>query len=341
MSDLRQAVETVIGPCLGVQPGENVVIVVDRTTEGLGAALRAAAAQRGAEAVTAVMEPRAVDGEEPPAAVAAALAVSDVFIAPTSRSISHTRARKAATDAGARGATLPGVTEDMLARLMACDFPTLAARSRALAELLTGASEAHVTCPLGTDLRLDLTGREGIADDGDLSSPQAFGNLPCGEGFVSPLGGEGTLVAVTLATLGMPDEPVRLRVEGGRLAEASGDWGARWVALMDGAGASDAEGRGEASAGDEASGRGRKPAGRGRGRNLAELGVGTNERATLTGNILEDEKILGTVHVAFGASSGIGGTVTVPVHLDCLVQDPTLDVDGTRVLDAGRFVLDA
>ena len=75
------------------------------------------------------------------------------------------------------------------------------------------------------------------------------------------------------------------------------------------------------------------------GPNLAELGIGTNEKATLTGNILEDEKILGTVHVAFGASAGIGGTVSVPVHLDCLILEPTLDIDGTRVLDAGRFVL--
>jgi leucyl aminopeptidase (aminopeptidase T) len=313
MSELERAVETVVGPCLGVKPGEDVVIVVDRTTERLGAALRGAAADAGAEAVTTVMEPRDVDGQEPPAAVAAALAAARVFIAPTLRSLSHTRARKAASDSGARGATLPGVTEDMLARLMACDFPTMAARSRRVADLLTAAGEAHVTCPRGTDLTLDLSGREGIADDGDLSADGAFGNLPCGEGFISPLVGEGTILAATLATLGLPEEHVRLTVEDGRLAEAAGEWGARWTALMDGAGA--------------------------QGRNLAELGVGTNERATLTGNILEDEKMLGTVHVAFGASAGIGGTVSVPVHLDCLIEDATLDVGGTRVLDAGRFVL--
>jgi leucyl aminopeptidase (aminopeptidase T) len=313
MSELERAVETVVGPCLGVKPGEDVVIVVDRTTERLGAALRGAAADAGAEAVTTVMEPRDVDGQEPPAAVAAALAAARVFIAPTLRSLSHTRARKAASDSGARGATLPGVTEDMLARLMACDFPTMAARSRRVAELLTAAGEAHVTCPRGTDLTLDLSGREGIADDGDLSADGAFGNLPCGEGFISPLAGEGTILAATLATLGLPEEHVRLTVEDGRLAEAAGEWGARWTALMDGAGA--------------------------QGRNLAELGVGTNERATLTGNILEDEKMLGTVHVAFGASAGIGGTVSVPVHLDCLIEGATLDVGGTRVLDAGRFVL--
>ncbi len=315
MSDLERAVQTVVGPCLGVRPGEDVVIVVDSTTERLGAALREATAAAGGEPVVCVMEPREVDGQEPPRAVAAALAAATVFIAPTKRSLSHTKARKAASEQGARGATLPGVTEDMLARLMAADFPRMAARSRAIADLLSGAGDAHVTCPLGTDLRLDLTGREGIPDDGDLSAPGAFGNLPCGEGFISPLTGEGTLYAATLASVGLPPEPVELTVRDGRLEHAAGEWGARWTGLMDAAGE--------------------------RGRNLAELGVGTNERAGLTGNILEDEKMLGTVHVAFGASAGIGGTVAVPVHLDCLVQDATLDVGGTRVLEAGRLVLDA
>jgi aminopeptidase len=313
MDDLQRAVETVVGPCLGVKPGEDVVIVVDRTTRALGDALREAAAALGAEPVTTVMEPRSVDGEEPPAAVAAALAAARVFIAPTSRSLSHTRARKAASDTGARGATLPGITEDMLARLMAADFPAMAARSRAVAELLSASDSARVTCPRGTDLTLDLTGRSGIADDGDLTADGAFGNLPCGEGFISPVGGEGTLVASSLGGLGLPDAPVRLTVRGGRLADAEGEPGARWLARLDGAGE--------------------------QGRNLAELGVGTNERATLTGLVLEDEKMLGTVHVAFGASAGIGGTVSVPVHLDCVVADATLDVGSTRVLDAGRFLL--
>jgi len=77
------------------------------------------------------------------------------------------------------------------------------------------------------------------------------------------------------------------------------------------------------------------------GTNLAELGVGTNDRAKLTGNVLEDEKILGTIHVAFGASIAIGGTVSVPIHLDCVVTEASLTVDGTPVLDEGRFVLAA
>jgi leucyl aminopeptidase (aminopeptidase T) len=259
------------------------------------------------------MDERATDGTEPPPPLAAALAATDVYIAPTSRSLSHTAARKRASDAGARGATMPGVTEDMLARVMSADFELMAARSRGVAALLQGATSAHISCPRGTDLTLQLSGRPGIADDGDLSAPGAFGNLPCGEGFIAPLGGDGQLVASSLAPLGLSDEPATLTVRDGRLVDARDGLGPQFVELL-------------RAHGDQ-------------GMNLAELGVGTNDRAELTGKVLEDEKILGTVHVAFGASAGIGGTVSVPIHLDVVVTEASLEIDGQPVLDAGRWVL--
>ena len=91
---------------------------------------------------------------------------------------------------------MPGVTEDMLARVMAVDFELMAARSRAVAELLDAASSAHLTCPRGSDFTVELTGRSGSADDGDLTGAGAFGNLPAGEGFIAPLSGSGTIVAI-------------------------------------------------------------------------------------------------------------------------------------------------
>ena len=75
------------------------------------------------------------------------------------------------------------------------------------------------------------------------------------------------------------------------------------------------------------------------GTRVAELGVGTNEKAILSGELLEDEKILGTVHVAFGASAGIGGVIQVPVHLDCVVMKPTLTIDGEAVVRAGELLV--
>jgi aminopeptidase len=291
-------------------------VVADSGTRAIGEALRDWAAAVGSDAVLTIMEPREVHGNEPPRTVAAALAACDVYIAATTKSLSHTVARKRASEAGARGATMPGVTEDMLARVMAVDFDTMAARSNAVAQLLTEATTAHLSCPRGSDFTLDLTGRQGVPDDGALTEPGAFGNLPCGEGYIAPLGGEGQIiVAGTLASLGLAEDPVTLSVKGGRLVAAAGGRGPEFLALLQAAGEL--------------------------GTNLAELGIGTNDRARLTGSVLEDEKILGTVHVAFGASAGIGGTVSVPIHLDVVVLDPTLDVDGRRVLEQGRYVLDA
>jgi leucyl aminopeptidase (aminopeptidase T) len=314
MADLGPAMSTVVRRCLAIRAGEEVVVVVDPATRSIGEALRDEAAGVGADAILALMDERENDGTEPPRAVAGALAACDVFIAPTSRSLSHTTARKRATDGGARGATMPRVTEDMLARAMAVDFDLMAARSKAVAAVLDAGEAARVTCPRGSDLALDLTQREGVSDDGDLTASGSFGNLPCGEGFIAPLGGEGQIVASSLGPIGISEEPAILTVREGRIVDARGGLGPEYLRRL--------QAHGEP------------------GTNLAELGVGTNDRAQLTGNVLEDEKILGTIHVAFGASAGIGGTVSVPIHLDVVVIEASLEVDGRPVLETGRWVLD-
>jgi aminopeptidase len=314
MADLRDAVATISDRCLAIRAGEDALVLVDPGTRTIGESLRDAAAERGADAVLMIMDERATDGTEPPAPIAAALRTCDVFIAATTRSLSHTAARKQATDAGVRGATMPGVTAEMLARVMAVDFDTMAERSRAVAELLTAGRVARITCPRGTDATIDLTDRAGIADDGNLTTPGAFGNLACGEAFIAPLTGEGRIVVASLARLGLSDTPATLTMKAGRLTSAEGGLGPDYLGLL--------------SAHGEL------------GTNLAELGVGTNEQARLTGNVLEDEKILGTIHVAFGASAAIGGTVSVPIHLDAVVDEATLTIDGVSVLEAGRFVLE-
>src|SRR3954463_4108745 len=156
MNDLDRAVQTVARRCLAVQSGEDVVVVVDEPLQDLGEKLRDAAQAEGGEAVLTVMYPRPTDGSQPPAPVGEALAACDVFIAQASRSLSHTLARKRASEGGARGATMPHVPTDMLARLSSIDFDRLRSRSHAVAGLLSDAAEARVTCPRGSDLTLDL-----------------------------------------------------------------------------------------------------------------------------------------------------------------------------------------
>jgi aminopeptidase len=260
------------------------------------------------------MAERASHAAEPPATVAEAMAATDVLLAPTIQSLSHTAARKRATENGARAATLPGVTEDILARVMSADMEGLREKGHAVADALDRAAEARITDANGTDLTLDLTGRNAIPDAGELTEPSAFGNLPCGEGFISPADGNGLLVIDgSMAGVGLVDEPVQLVVEGGHLTSARGGQGMAFLELL-------------TEHGDD-------------GTTIAELGVGTNEKATLTGEIIEDEKILGSIHVAFGASAGIGGTVQVPVHLDCVMMKPTLELDGEAIVRDGELLI--
>jgi leucyl aminopeptidase (aminopeptidase T) len=314
MDELERSVRAVVRDCLGVKQGEEAVVVCNPATERLGERLREEAAAAGADAVLAVISERASHAAEPPRTVAEAMAACDVLLAPTVQSLSHTAARKRATEAGARAATLPGVTEDMLARVMSADMEGLRRKGHAVAEALDRASEARITDANGTDLRLELSGRQAIPDAGELTERGAFGNLPCGEGFISPVSGEGTLmVDGSLAGIGLAEEPVELVVEGGHLTSASGGQGMAFMELL-------------TEHGED-------------GTNVAEVGIGTNEKAKLTGETLEDEKIAGTCHVAFGASAGIGGTVQVPVHLDCVVMKPTVELDGEPIVREGELLI--
>ncbi|HET7590407.1 MAG TPA: aminopeptidase [Solirubrobacterales bacterium] len=315
-AELDRAVKTVVRQCMGIQPGEDVLVICNPVTEEIGALMRIEAQGEGADATLAVISERDSHAAEPPRAVAAAMAAADVVLAPTIQSISHTEARKLASEAGVRVGSLPGVTEEMLGRLMTGDLEEIRRRGWAIVTALNRASEVRITCAHGSDLRIGLEGRLGIVDGGELGNRSAFGNLPCGEGFIAPVEGttEGVLVVDgSIAGIGLLDTPTALTVREGHLVEATGPDGSQLLELL-------------TVHGDD-------------GTNVAELGIGTNEEAVLTGNILEDEKILGTCHVAFGASAAIGGTVQVPVHLDCVVLEPTVEIDGETIVGGGELLL--
>jgi leucyl aminopeptidase (aminopeptidase T) len=314
VSHLDTAVRTVVRDCLAVSSGERVLVLNDSFAPGLAQLFVDCAVGLGADARPMQMQPTERDGQEPPPEVAEAMAMVDVVIAPTQRSLSHTRARRAASEQGVRIATLPGVTEDVLARAMSADPREVGRLAGLTAKRLTDAEAARITCDRGSDLTLSLSGRRGQVDDGRLNSKGAFGNLPCGEGYIAPNEdrGDGRLfVDGSIAGFGVLEEPVELTVEGGRLTGASGEMGKRLLDTLAAGGAD----------------------------TVAELGVGTNGRARASGNLLEDEKILGSVHVAFGSSAGIGGVVQAGVHIDCVVLKPELTLDGEPATRGGRLLI--
>jgi leucyl aminopeptidase (aminopeptidase T) len=310
VSAMDTAVDTVVRSCLGVRAGESVLVVTDPERRSIADAIVGRARELGADAVLVEMAERATHGSEPPDSIAAAMLACDVLIAPTTKSVSHTEARRLASAAGVRAATMPSITEDTLLRTMSADYAAIKERSERVAEALTNASEVPIRTAAGTDVVMFIDGRTGIADTGDLTQPEAFGNLPAGEGFIAPLEGRTQGRVVFDGVVGT--DPIEVEIIDGYAVDLSAA-GEAWRKRVEGYGR-------EAFA-------------------VAELGIGTNGSATLTGNVLEDEKILGTIHIAFGDNHTLGGTIRVPSHQDFVVMAPTLTLDGTFLLRDDRLLL--
>ncbi len=247
-------------------------------------------------------------------------AAADVIVAMANNSTSHTRFRALANVAGARFASLPNFDPEMFFTSMRVDWHLLAERTARLAAAVNEAVEITVACRNGTRMRFDKRGRDAKGDDGLLTAPGSFGNLPAGEVYLAPLEGtsEGVMVIEYAPTRKLAS-PLELVVKGGMAAEIRGDEPYR--AKLE-----------------------EKFAESGKNRNIAELGIGTNDRATRPDNILEAEKIMGTIHIALGDNTGFGGSVSTPFHEDYVFYQPTLTAlreDGTSrvLLQDGKLLL--
>lgn len=302
---LRKSADMIIRTCMGAKSGESVLIVTDTCTdERIGNAFFDAAVDADCEALLLTMKPRTQHGEEPPLVVAEAMRSADVILAPTSISLTHTKARQDACKMGARAATLPGITMDMMTSGgMTADYGKIETVAKEVHEALDGAREIRVTTKLGTDVVFDVAGCEWKADTGNCTVPRSMSNLPAGELFVAPASANGRVVIDgAMGGLGLLDEPIVIEVENGNAVSFSGKRADELETMID-------------RAGPDA-------------RNVAELGIGINPAARLIGVILEDEKVGGTVHMALGDNSTFGGNVSVDLHLDGIITSPKVYVDG-------------
>ncbi len=244
----------------------------------------------------------------------------DCVIALANYSTSHTRFRDFLTRiCRCRYASMPLFDVSMLEGAMNVDWKALAERTRRLAKEMNAAESVSLRTGNGSFLAFSVRGRRAFSDTGILTMPGAFGNLPAGEVFLAPV--EGTARGKLVLEWGPTSQlssPVTLTVEDGHVTDVSGT--------------------------DEYAQRLRdKLSEREENRNIAELGIGTNTGAKRPDNILESEKMFGTVHIALGDNSSFGGKVSTPFHQDFVFFRPTLTLfrrDGSRrdILKAGSFV---
>ena len=237
---------------------------------------------------------------------------ADVVICPMKTSITHTRAKIEAAEAGARIATMPGITEEMFAMgAMTADYSRVMALTEQVTDLLTNANTARIEKD-GHVLTLDLRGRRGVSSHGVYREKGQAGNLPSGESYIAPIetGANGTMVIDgSMVGIGLLEQPLEVKVKNGILQSIQGKEAEKLEILL-------------------------------RNRNnatLCELGIGTNYAARLIGIILEDEKAYQTVHIAFGTNVGFGGNNQADCHMDGIIKNPTLYLDDKLVMLDGIF----
>jgi leucyl aminopeptidase (aminopeptidase T) len=319
MDPLNESAQIALRDCLGVKSAEMLLIVTDDSTVKIGQTLFEVGKELSLEAVLLVMPERDVNGAEPPEAISEMMQRFDVVVCPTAKSLTHTNARRDACSAGARVGTMPGITEEVMIRTLKADYHKIAERTYQLSDILNKGRNVHISTALGTDVEIPIAGINAISSTGLVLESGMYGNLPSGESFLMPVEEKTNGVVIvdgSFAGVGkIETEPIRLTIVNGYAEKIEGGLEAKILEDM------------------------LKPLGK-KAFNVAELGIGTNDQAIVTGKILEDEKVMGTVHIALGNNISMGGTCDIGIHVDGVILSPTVSIDGELLMNNGKFLRD-
>jgi len=312
MDKIKKA-EMTLKNCLSPKRSDRVLILCDRNTLELAQAFFIAGESMKLDPILMEIPVGRHHGDDPPTLVADAMIHADVIMAPTTYSITYTNATRAALARGARIATMPGLTMQMLEMggLLA-DYEKIAHNIRRFGRKFQRAKEVRVTSKEGTDITFSIDRRNWILDDNGLCHRRgSITNLPAGKVFIAPVEktANGNIV-VDGAFMENVNERVEMKVKNGIVTDITGDKVAK--SLLD---------HGKCA------------------RTICEFGIGMNPQSKIIGNILEDQKALGTVHFGFGDNSTFGGEVKCDIHVDGMVLKPDVEIDGIQIIKQGDLVL--
>jgi aminopeptidase len=217
---------------------------------------------------------------------------------------------------------MPGINEEMMLNSVNVDFSEMKMLADRLVEFFKDVEQIHITTEAGTDIFLGVAGRIFVGDVGVKSGDMC--NIPCGEVYCAPLETEADGVIVfdaSIGDIGVLDYPLKVYVSKGRITkfESEDSVLVKRINTLQ-------------NVDDDAM-------------VIGELGIGVNPGASITGNMLEDEKSLGTAHIAFGNNADFpgGGNNHSKIHRDYLFYKPTIEVfykDGKSnlLMNKGKFI---
>ena len=324
---LAQSAKMVIETCMDIRRGENVLIVCDPTTGEIGQALHSATIEKSERVLLIVMPKAKHHGEEPPTPVANLMRQQQVILAPTKYSLTHTKAIRQALRDGARVATMPGITVDMFTHGgMAADFNNVKKRISNLGPHFRRRRIVNVKSKLGTEITFEVNWREWKLDDnGICNRPRMLTNLPAGKAFIMPREGtmNGTLIINGSWDSSLLDQNIELQIENGIVIDVKGGTIAANIRQEFGEVAKKLRSKDRENVWT-----------------VAEFGFGMNDQARMGGNVLEDEKRLGTCYFSIGDNTALGGNSAVGIHIPGVLTGANVWLDDSQILQDGEFVLD-
>ncbi|MDD3877628.1 MAG: aminopeptidase [Bacteroidales bacterium] len=315
-NELKNASLIALRDCMGLQLNETLLVITDEVKREIGAALHEVGKELCKESILVEIKSREINGQEPPAQIAELMKKVDVVICPTAKSLTHTDAKREAVKLGVRVGTMPGITIDTMVRCLNADIDKIVKLTEFIAEKLIGVNNIRVVTEKGTDVIMPVKDRLILPSKGVMRNKGESGNLPSGEVFLAPWEDKtnGTLVIDgSMAGIGMIKSPVTIEIINGYAEKIYGGDQAKAIEEM-----LDKSGRDA--------------------RAVAEFGIGTNYKAQLTGMILEDEKVFGTIHIAFGNNISMGGRIAVSSHYDGLVKEPDVYFDDVLIMKKGKLI---
>ncbi len=310
MEKMIQAAKGAFTHVLKLKREEKVLVVTDQKRKSIGQAFLDAAKGMGANAELILLPEDQRPLKEPTPEMMSLLEDKNVVINALFNLAEETPfrikwIRKVMEKKTRRMGHGPGITEEMMTQgPMNVDYKIMSDNAYKMMEKLKGAKEAHLVAPGGTDITLNIEGRD-FATDVEIPAGR-WGNLPAGEIWCGPVenGANGVIVCDgSIGDLGQVKKPLKIKVKNGKI-ESFESKDKDLVKKVE-----------ELSSVDEMASV------------IGELGIGLNPGARTTGNLLEDEKAFKTVHIAFGNNLDMpGGKNSSKTHRDYLISQPTMTV---------------
>ena len=319
MTKLQKAANIIVSKRIALKKTEKCLIITDENKKDIGKEIFLESFKISKKTDYIEIPVGKINGEEPPKDVSKKMLKYDVIICPTTKSLTHTNARIAASKKGARVVTLPGITKDIMRRCIDVDYGEMKKLSNKIADILDKGKLARIQTKKGTDLTINISkvkayGRKG----GDYSKKGEYGNLPEGEVFLCPNKYDTNgvyVVDASQAGVGKLKTPIKITIKNGFAVKIEGKNEAKEFSKL------------LKSVKDK------------NAYNVAEFGIGTNKKAKITGIVLEDEKVFGTCHIALGKDDSFGGHVNVPIHVDGVMNKPTITIDNKIIMKNGKLLI--